>query len=78
MDILPADALNVVSSAFKILFFITAGIIVLISYFQAKEARKMESKLKISLPGSVNLAISLQLGLSFVALFASIVVLILF
>ena len=64
MDILPTEVLTVVTTAFKVLFVIVAGVVVLVSYFQAKEARKMEQKLRIALPGSVGLSMSVQLMLS--------------
>lgn len=69
MDILPTEVLTTVAMAFKVFFIIIAGIIVLIGYFQAKEAHKMESKLRIVLPGSVGLAISVHLILSVIFLF---------
>lgn len=69
MDILPADVLDIIETAFKVLFLTIGGMVILISFFQTKEARKMEKKLRIALPGSVGLAISVQLVLSAVFLF---------
>lgn len=71
MDILPTNSLQVIVIAFKILFVIAGCIIVAINYLHAKESRKMENKLSISLPGSIRLAMSLQIFLSILFLFVT-------
>lgn len=73
--IIPTETLASITAVFKVLFFAGAGIMMLISYFHIKEARKMENKLKVVLPGSVSLAMSIQLILSIVLLFLSTAVL---
>lgn len=78
MAILPTEAVRVITLSFKALFVVAGGIIVIINYFHNKEAIKMERKLSISLPGSVHLAMSLQLLLSIVFLFAATMTLFLF
>lgn len=76
MDILPTNILFVLTLSFKILFVIVGIIIVLVNYLHASEARKMERRLSVHIPGSVHLAMSLQLYLSaFFVLLASITLL---
>lgn len=75
MDILQPSTLNAVTLAFKVLFFIAGSLILLINYFQSKEAAKMERKLNIALPGSMQFAISFQLLASIIFVFASIFIL---
>lgn len=71
MDILPTNSLSVITIAFRVLFVISGIIIVVVNYLHVKEAKKMEDKLSISLPGSIQLAMSMQLILSIIFLFAT-------
>lgn len=61
MDILPTNIIPVIENSFKILVVVVGGVVVAINYFHTKEAKKMERKLNIALPGSVHLALSLQM-----------------
>lgn len=78
MDILPINIANTVLFILKLLLILTAAIIAAISYFHNKEARKMEGKLRVALPGSVQLVMSMQLIFSIVFLFAATLVLLVF
>ena len=78
MDLLPTETLKVIVLSFKTLFLIMGVILVLINYFHSKEAKKMERKLSVGLPGSVTLAMSLQLLFSVAFLFAATILLFLF
>lgn len=71
MDILPEDILKIVALSFKILLVLGASAIAIVSYFQAKEARKMERKLQIAIPGSVSIAMSMHFVVSLIFLAAS-------
>lgn len=77
MDIVPANILPMIVTSFKIVIVLGAGAIVAINYFQNKEAKKMERKLSISLPGSVTFAMSLQMLISVAFLFVTIILLLL-
>jgi hypothetical protein len=59
-----------IETSFKILVLIVGSVVVAINYFHTKEAKKMERKLNIALPGSVHLAMSLQMffSISFIIL----------
>ena len=78
MDILPINVTNVVIVALKILLLLTAAIIAAISYFHTREAHKMENKLQVALPGSVQLVMSVQLVFSVVFLFVATLIFLLF
>ncbi len=78
MDILPTNSINIITIAFKVLFVIAGCMIVAVNYLHTKEARKMESKLSIALPGSVHLAMSMQLLLSILFLFVTTIFLLIF
>lgn len=60
MDMLPTSVISVVELSLQALIVISAVVIFAFNYFQVKEARKMERKLNMFLPGSVGLAMSLQ------------------
>lgn len=66
MDILPTSVISTIEFSLEIFIVIAASIILAFNYFHGKEARKMERKLNISLPGSVSLALNFQMILSFV------------
>lgn len=72
MDILPDDVLKMVIVSFKILLAFVASLVTLVSYFQAKEARKMEHKLQIAIPGSISIAMSMHFAVSLVFLAVSV------
>lgn len=74
MDILPGNVLGTTAFVLKVLFLAAAGFLVLLSYFEAKEAQKMERKLSIAMPGVVTFAISLQFVVSIIFLAVSAVV----
>lgn len=78
MDILPTETVQVITISFKALFVVIGALVVLVNYFHSKEAVKMERKLSIALPGSVHLAMSAQLVLSLIFLFATTMTLFLF
>lgn len=78
MDILPTETVHVITLSFKLFFVVAGGIMVLVNYIHSKEANKMERKLSIALPGSVHLAMYLQLLLSCGFLFAATMILFLF
>lgn len=78
MDILPINVTMIFIPILKFIVVIAAVGVVLINYFHSKEAMKMEKKLEVLLPGSIHLAISIQLFLSILFLFASTVVLLIF
>lgn len=71
MDILPTNIVPMITTSFKAIILIGACAIVAVNYFHTKEARKMERKLSINLPGSVSLAMSLQMLLSVAFLFVA-------
>lgn len=75
MDLLPTNILPMIILSFKIVMIIGACAIVAINYFHTKEAKKMERKLSVAFPGSVNLAMSLQMFVSAAFLVSSIVLL---
>lgn len=75
---MPTNATQMITIAFKVLFVIAGGMIVVVNYLHTKEARKMERKLSVSLPGSVHLAMSLQLLLSVLFLFVMTLFLLIF
>lgn len=75
MDILPTSLTIVIIATFKILFIIIALIIVVVNYLHTNEAKKMERRLSVSLPGSVHLAMSFQLVLSIMFLICSVAIL---
>lgn len=75
MDIVPTNIVPMIVTSFKIVILIGALAIVAINYFHTKEAKKMERKLNIAFPGSVNLAMSLQMLLSLAFLIVSVVIL---
>ena len=78
MDILPTNILNLMVSMIKV-FFVLAGLIIVgLNYFHTKEARKMEKKLDVPLPISVNLGMSFQFILSIIFLFLTTIFLFIF
>lgn len=64
MDIFPAELIRIATFLFKSLFLLIGVFVFAVNYFQAREASKIESKLSVSLPGSVHAAMSFQLLLS--------------
>lgn len=73
MDTLLANVISIIKFSLETFIVITASIILVFNYFQAKEARKMERKLNISLPGSVSLALNVQMILSLLFLIAALI-----
>jgi uncharacterized membrane protein YidH (DUF202 family) len=69
MDIIPTDALKIAETGIKIFFVLAAGVIITLNYFHTKEAKKMERKLDVALPGSIHLAMSVQFLLTIIFLF---------
>ncbi|MDO8269425.1 MAG: hypothetical protein Q7T54_02005 [Candidatus Levybacteria bacterium] len=78
MELLSTETLNIIATFFKVFYLFAAGLMVVVSYFQMKEAQKMENKLQIALPGSVDFAMSAQLIFSILFLFSSVIVFFLF
>lgn len=78
MNLPIADIIQSASFVLKIIFLIASCAIVGISYFHAKEAKKMEAKLSVGLPGSVHIVMTVQLFLSVVFVFLATIFLFLF
>lgn len=78
MDILSTETIGVIVSFFKVTFIFFGAILVIVKFFYTKETRKMEKKLQIYLPGSVQLAMAVELSLAILFLFVSTVVFFLF
>lgn len=77
MDILPVKIINMMILSFKTIILLTTAIIVGINYFHSREAKKMENKLNVVIPGSIQLVMSVQLIISVVFLFATTILFIL-
>ena len=75
MDLIPTNIQTTIDLALRILIFAVGLVIFGVSYFQAKEAKKMERKLSIAFPGSVRLAISMHMLFATVFLFISVLLL---
>lgn len=78
MDILPTNILSPIVISVKILIITIGCAIAILNYFHQKEAKKMEKKLRIGLPGSVSLAMTAQTGLSVIFLFIATILLVAF
>lgn len=75
MDMFPIEFLKISGSFFKYLFFVIGSAVFAINYFQAREAKNIEQKLKVNLPGSVHAVLSFQLILSLIFVFAMLIIL---
>lgn len=78
MDILSTETIKLITSGIKTIFIFAGVVLIGINYFHAKESKKMERKLDIVLPGSVNMMMSVQLLLSIAFLILSTVFLFIF
>lgn len=78
MDILSTETIRMISTFLKFFFVIFGAFLVILKFFYTKETRKMERKLRIYLPGSVQMAMSVELSLEILFLFVSTVVFFLF
>ena len=71
MDMLPANIISMFIFSLKTIILLTSAIVVAINYFHSREARKMESKLNVVIPGSIQLVLSFQLIISIIFLFVA-------
>lgn len=78
MDISLANFITMFLLILKIGILLAASILAGISYFHSKEAKKMEGKLQVAMPGSVQLAMSIQLIFSVAFLFGATLLLLVF
>lgn len=60
MDMFPTDSIQIIVAVFKVIFLIIGLCVLAITYFHTKESRKMEKRLMVSLPGSMQVILSLQ------------------
>lgn len=77
MEILSTETIRTITTVVKVAFVLVGMLIITIHFFYAKETEKMEKKLQIFLPGSVQAAITIELTLAFVFLALSVAILIL-
>jgi len=75
MELLSTETIRTIVAAVKIVFVFVGIVIITTHFFYAKETQKMERKLQIYLPGSVQTAITIELALSFSFLLLSLVIL---
>ena len=78
MDTSTINIMSMVTTSFKIVFVLAGCVVALISYFQIKEANKMEGKMSIMLPVRVHFGMTMQFLLSVIYVFASTIYLFVF
>lgn len=77
MEILSTETVRTITSIIKIAFVIMGVLIIVAHFFYSKETEKMENKLQIFLPGSVRIAMTIELILAFLFLGISVTLLLL-
>lgn len=77
MEILSTETVRTITSIIKVAFVVMGVLIIVAHFFYSKETEKMENKLQIFLPGSVRIAMTIELILAFLFLGISVALLLL-